>query len=68
MRNLLENHKLTLSAGILFLLVCSVSTTIISSNDLSDSISITSSVLLSIGFVVVFAMIFLDFLESVCNP
>ena len=25
MRNLLENHKLTLSVGILFLLVCSVS-------------------------------------------
>lgn len=68
MRNLLENHKLILSVGILFLLVCSVSTTIISTNDLSDSISITSSVVLSIGFVVVFAMIFLDFLESVCNP
>ncbi|ENU56722.1 hypothetical protein GJV03_06210 [Acinetobacter sp. RIT698] len=68
MRNLLENHKVSLSFSILFLLACSISTTIISKDLLSDSISITSSVVLSAGFLVVFAMIFLDFLESVCNP
>lgn len=68
MRNLLENHKVTLSLSVLFLLVCSITVTIMSNDNLSDSISITSSVLLSIGFLVIFAMIFLDFLESICNP
>ena len=68
MRNLLENHKVTLSLSVLFLLVCSITVTIMSNDNLSDSISITSSILLSIGFLVIFAMIFLDFLESICNP
>lgn len=68
MRNLLENHKVMLSLSVLFLLVCSITVTIMSNDNLSDSISITSSVLLSIGFLVIFAMIFLDFLESICNP
>ncbi|WP_089605365.1 hypothetical protein [Acinetobacter piscicola] len=68
MRNLLENHKVTLSLSVLFLLVCSITVTIMSNDNLSDSISITSSVLLSIGILVIFAMIFLDFIKSVCNP
>ncbi len=68
MKNLLENHKIILSFSVLFLLVCSITVTIISNNQLSDSISITSSVLLSIGFLVIFAMIFLDFIHSICNP
>lgn len=68
MKNLLENHKVIVSLTVLFLLVCSITVTIISNDNLSDSISITSSILLSIGFLVIFAMIFLDFLESICNP
>ncbi|RKG40380.1 hypothetical protein D7V20_01705 [Acinetobacter rongchengensis] len=68
MKNLLENHKVIVSLTVLFLLICSITVTIISNDNLSDSISITSSIILSIGFLVIFAMIFLDFLESICNP
>jgi len=68
MRNLLEHNKVIISLSILFLLVCSISVTVIFNNDLSDHISITTSVILSISFIIIFAMIFLDFLKSVCNP
>ncbi len=68
MKNLLENHKITLSFSVLFLLVCSIAVTIMSKNHVFDSISITSSVLLTISFLVIFAMIFLDFIKSICNP
>ncbi len=68
MARLFENHKVIFSFGILFLLACSISVTVISNDNLSDNISITSSVLLSLGLIVVFAMICIDFLKSVCNP
>ena len=68
MKNMLENHKIMLSLSLLFLLACSVLITILSQNHVFDSISITSSILFAMGFIVIFAMIFLDFLTSVCNP
>ncbi|WP_252053405.1 hypothetical protein [Acinetobacter silvestris] len=62
------NHKIKLSFTMLLLIVCSIAVTIFSNNTLSDSVSIISGVLLSLGLVVMMAFITLEALEAICNP
>ena len=52
----------------LLLIIGSIAITLISNNALSDSVSITSSILLSLALVVIMAFIFLEALEAICNP
>ncbi|OTG84867.1 hypothetical protein B9T27_01200 [Acinetobacter sp. ANC 4648] len=68
MFSVMMNHKIKLSFTMLLLIVCSIAATIISNNTLSDSVSITSGVLLSLGLVVMMAFIILEALEAICNP
>ncbi len=62
------NHKIILSLSIFILIICSVTVTIISTNELSDNLSITLSILLAMGFISTFSTTLLDIIESICNP
>ncbi|TCM70881.1 hypothetical protein EC844_101155 [Acinetobacter calcoaceticus] len=62
------NQKVFLTIALLIGLVSSFAVTIISHNTLSDSISISISVLLTASIIAVLATVFLEILESICNP
>ena len=68
MFSVMMNHKIKLFFAMLLLIAGSITVTIISNNALSDSVSITSGILLSLALVVIMAFIFLDALEAICNP
>lgn len=62
------NHKVKTSIGMLMLFLCSVSVTLIYQNTVSDSISISFSVMLGIGIFVITFFILLEAIHAVCNP
>lgn len=68
MFSVMMNHKIKLFFTMLLLIIGSIAVTLISNNALSDSVSITSSILLSLALVVIMAFIFLEALEAICNP
>lgn len=68
MFSVMMNHKIKLFFTMLLLIIGSIAITLISNNALSDSVSITSSILLSLALVVIMAFIFLEALEAICNP
>ena len=68
MFSVMMNHKIKLFFTMLLLIIGSIAVTLISNNALSDSVSITSSRLLSLALVVIMAFIFLEALEAICNP
>lgn len=68
MFNLLHNHKGSFFALTCALLICSVSTTLTFNNNISDSISIVFSILLSLVlFGLVLALLW-EKIEDICNP
>ena len=68
MLSIAMNHKIKLSIGMLMLLLASILTTIFSHSLLSDSISISFIVMLSLGVFIIFSFIVLDTINSICNP
>lgn len=62
------NHKFILMLGLVFSLVCSLSVTFASENNISDGVSITSSIFLGFGIMLAFLSVILEVLESICNP
>mgnify|MGYP003599485232 CR=1 FL=1 len=68
MFSVMMNHKIKLIFTMLLLIAASITVAIISNNTLSDGVSITSGILLSLALVIIMAFIFLDALEAICNP
>jgi len=68
MQTLQINQKIFLSIGMSVCLLVSFAITLISNNALSDSISISFSVLLSLGIIAMLSTLALDVIESICNP
>ncbi len=62
------NQKIILSLGMLLGLLGSFSITMISHNDLADSVTITMSILLIVGIISVVSTLAMDLLASICNP
>lgn len=62
------SQKIILSIGMLVALICSFAVTMISHNDISDSITITLSSILLVSIIAVFSTIVLEVLAEICNP
>ncbi|NHC03878.1 hypothetical protein G9F31_08855 [Acinetobacter sp. 187] len=68
MRLNVMNHKKKLSIVMLMLFLCSLAVTIAFQNIVSDSISISFSVALAFGLVLVLPFIMMETIREICNP
>lgn len=62
------NHKIKVSFGMLLLTITAITIAIISSNAISDGISISVATLLSVGILAILPSIVMDLIHSICNP
>lgn len=64
----LMNHKIKISFGMLMLVITAVLIATLSSNAVSDGISISIASVLSVGILAIIPFIVLDTIHSICNP
>jgi len=68
MFNTILNHKVILFWCILTMIVCSVTTTLLSHNTLADSLSITFTIFAAFALLFTAAMWLEDTIHEICNP